>query len=102
MDQGWIAVGKIEDIAAQQNPVITYDGEAVLLHRVGDVWHAFSMACPHKGGLMRQIDIRGDVLACPLHAWLFDLNDRGRERHDYGDLMAFETKVEDDQLFIRV
>lgn len=101
-DEGWVRIGSVQEMSAKNTHVLEQDGEPILIHRTGDEWQAFSLRCPHKGGVMREIDVRDNLLACPLHAWLFELDDGGRERHEYGDLTQFPLQVADDAILIQL
>lgn len=45
---------------------------AVVLKLDGELF-AVEGHCPHRGGEMGQGDLAGYKLACPLHAWCFDV-----------------------------
>lgn len=100
-EPGWIEVCTVSELGDKTTHVVDLAGEPVVLRRVGAGWQAFSMTCPHKGGAMREVDVRGDQLACPLHAWIFDLADGGREIHDNGDLMEFHVRADEQRVLIR-
>lgn len=93
-------VGNVRDLDGKNSLVVEAGGERILVRKVGDEWQAYSLRCPHKGAAMREIDLRDNVLACPLHGWLFDLDDNGRELHDYADLPRYTIHVENGSLLI--
>ncbi len=46
--------------------------ELVLVRREG-VTYALDGRCPHRGGELWKGDLVGHQLACPLHAWCYDV-----------------------------
>lgn len=99
-EQRMFPVGNVRDLDGKDTQVVEVGGERILLRRAGDEWQAYSLRCPHKGAAMREIDLRGNILACPLHGWLFDLNESGRELHEHVDLPRYAVHIENGSLLI--
>ncbi len=51
---------------------------------------------------MHRAEGEGTIVTCPLHARRFDLQDQGREIHDYRPLRVYEVKVEAGVVFVRL
>lgn len=95
-------VGPVADFDVEKAHHISVKGENILLVYREEKWHAFSLRCPHKGAQMRVEDLKGDILACPFHAWYFDLNNNGHELHNYIDLAEYRTIVNGANLYISI
>jgi len=101
-EENFYCVGAISDLNRAEPSEHNIKGETVLVIHIGDTWHAYSLRCPHKGAAMHKTDVKGTRLLCPLHAWLFELSDEGREIHDYSDLAQYKTHVADGRLFVEI
>lgn len=95
MERGDVVVGRVDEMDATRTIFLDVGRDRVVVRKTGAEWEAHSMRCPHKGGQMRDKDLRGCILACPLHGWMFDLSDHGRETHGYADLPEYNLYVED-------
>ncbi|CAM5216346.1 hypothetical protein CDEF62S_00139 [Castellaniella defragrans] len=73
-------------------------GDPALLVWRNDAWHLYSARCPHKGATIRQIDLCGDLLACPFHGWMFNVAAEGRETHGYIDLSEYSLEIDNGML----
>lgn len=102
MERESYKVGNEADLLPTLPIIIEINGERVYVDKRGDLWVAFNMRCPHKGGKMKLTDIEGNLLACPLHGWVFDLDEQGEETHGYIGLTEYEITEKDDEIWIRM
>ena len=49
------------------------DGQAILLVRFGDTFHAYEDRCLHREVPLSGGDLNGHYLRCPIHEWEYDL-----------------------------
>jgi nitrite reductase/ring-hydroxylating ferredoxin subunit len=49
------------------------DGRGVALYNVDGVFYATQDFCRHKGGSLGKGELKGSIVACPLHGWRFNV-----------------------------
>lgn len=70
----WAATGVADSSVRPAAPVeVMLEGRSVLLARVDTALVALDGYCPHEGGVLRDGEIRGHRIACPVHGAEFDL-----------------------------
>lgn len=78
------------------------DGVDIALFRTAsDRIYALLDRCPHKGGPLSQGIVFGESVACPLHNWTIRLDDGRAQAPDEGCTLAFDVKVEGEQVYLR-
>ena len=98
----WTLICKLDDIIRLgSRRVQRAQGGDVALFRAADD-HVFALLdrCPHKGGPLSQGIVFGHNVACPLHNWTIQLNDGCAKAPDEGCTVAFEVKVEHEQVYL--
>lgn len=98
-DRGWVAachVGAVAESGAQCAANLGL-GSALLV-RDGDVIRAFANVCRHRGHEILQVgeQVCRSSLACPYHAWSYELD--GRLRHATGGAPSSEWVPDPDEL----
>lgn len=75
MSEGWrrVRAGRLDDVPAGRVTRLDVDGTPVVLARVGDAVYACGAVCVHKGGPLSEGKLSGARLACPWHAWMYDV-----------------------------
>jgi nitrite reductase (NADH) small subunit len=93
---GWIQVGRIEDIPRQGARVITTAaGDIAIFRTVEDEVFALRDKCPHKGGPLSQGIVHGKRVACPLHDWKINLDTGLATAPDEGCAAHYPVRVAD-------
>lgn len=96
---GWIQIGRIEDIPRQGARVIrTADGDIAVFRTVDDEVFALRDRCPHKGGPLSQGIVHGKKVACPLHDWKINLDSGQAVAPDEGCATRYPVRVVDGQV----
>ena len=93
---GWIQIGRIDDIPRQGARVInTAVGEIAVFRTVDDDIFALRDKCPHKGGPLSQGIVHGKRVACPLHDWKINLDTGLAQAPDEGCATRYPVRVVD-------
>jgi nitrite reductase (NADH) small subunit len=53
--------------------VVEVEGRSIALFNVEGRYYAIDNGCPHRGGPLGEGDLEGTVVACPWHAWRWDV-----------------------------
>jgi len=79
------------------------DNCEIAVFRINGKFYAFDNICPHNHTpKISEGFIKGDYVICPVHLYFFNIN-TGKSRFNVGGkLRIFETKVEDDFLFVNL
>jgi nitrite reductase/ring-hydroxylating ferredoxin subunit len=101
MTDGWSKVGRDEEFSEKIRLVDIGKLKLAVARLDGEIY-AFNGLCPHAFGPMHRAEVEGTIVACPLHAWRFDLKQGGREIHDYRPLRTYDVKVEGGEVFVRL
>ena len=75
MSPEWIDVGASAGLSEGGLLKAEVSGRELVLVRRDGVAYALDGRCPHRGGELWKGDLVGHRLACPLHAWCYDVRD---------------------------
>jgi nitrite reductase (NADH) small subunit len=70
---GWVRVGRLEDLPLLEGRRTTIDGTRVAVFRLLDGLAAIDATCPHKGGPLQDGLVADNCVTCPLHDRRVDL-----------------------------
>jgi nitrite reductase (NADH) small subunit len=68
-----VRVARLDDLTAGQLTCVNVNGSSIVLARVGDTVYACGDTCAHQGGPLSEGRLTGTRLACPWHAWMYDV-----------------------------
>jgi nitrite reductase/ring-hydroxylating ferredoxin subunit len=74
----------------------------VALFNVEGSIFALDNACPHRGGPLGQGELDGCVVACPWHAWRWDVRTGANVNNPAVAVRCFAVAVEDGQVFVEL
>lgn len=77
-------------------------GIPVLLVKSGGKIYAVSNKCAHMGCTLSRGSLWGLTVRCPCHEWTFDLRTGGFVTAGEIRIPVYETKVEDDKIFVKI
>jgi nitrite reductase (NADH) small subunit len=98
---GWIDIGALADIPARGARVVkTARGCVAVFRTFDDQVFALDDRCPHKGGPLSDGIVHGHAVTCPLHNWVFGLNDGLAKGADSGAVRTHPAKVEDGRVLL--
>lgn len=68
-----VRVAGVGDVNPGEARVVEVAGRSVALFNVDGHYYAIDNACPHRGGPLGEGDLDGPIVACPWHAWRWDV-----------------------------
>lgn len=99
--EGWLEIGKLEDIPQLGARVVTTaDGDIAVFRTADDEVFALKDSCPHKGGPLSQGIVHGKRVACPLHDWKIHLDSGEAVAPDEGCAASFPVRLENGVVFL--
>jgi nitrite reductase (NADH) small subunit len=101
-ERPWVEVLNLDETPLERMRAVNVDGEDLVILRQGDQYTAVDRWCPHKKGDMAEGRILGKAFKCPLHGFMFSLNN-GRGLNCPGfNLSVHEVRVEAGRLSVRL
>ncbi len=68
-----VRVAASGDVKPGEGRVVEAGGRTIALFNVDGRYYAIDNTCPHRGGPLGEGDVEGTVVACPWHAWRWDV-----------------------------
>jgi nitrite reductase (NADH) small subunit len=102
-DQGWIDVGRLDDIPPRGARRVTRPGAAVpiaVFRTADDRVFALADRCPHRAGPLSEGIVQGCAVACPLHGWVIHLDSGNAEAPDEGRVATLAVKLADGRIWL--
>ena len=97
----WTVIGQLGDIPRQGARVVaSAAGDIAVFRALDDTVFAVEDSCPHKGGKLSQGIVHGHAVTCPLHNWVFDLQNGEAAAPDVGCVKRFAVRVEDGRVLL--
>lgn len=98
----WHKVAKTADFADGRAQLIEIGASKIALFRAEGVFFALDNACPHRGGPLVEGHVEGKTVACPWHAWQFDLKTGDCLTNSQAKQRMSRVKVEAGDVFIEI
>ena len=90
----WIDIGAVDDIPRRGARVVkTPEGCIAVFRTEADEVFALTDRCPHKGGPLSEGIVHGNKVTCPLHNWVFNLEDGNAQGADEGRVASWSIRV---------
>lgn len=97
-----VRVAGVGDIQPGQGKVVEAAGHTVALFNVGGRYYAIDNDCPHRGGPLGDGDLEGAVIACPWHAWRWDVTTGANTNNPALKLACYPVTEEAGNLFVEL
>jgi nitrite reductase [NAD(P)H] small subunit len=98
----WHVVLPADELPTGGIRAVEVAGTPLVVIRLGEAWVAMDRWCPHQGGDMAEGRVLGRALKCPLHGYMFSLdNGRGLNCRGY-NARLHETRVDEGMLQVRL
>ncbi|MEM9185733.1 MAG: Rieske (2Fe-2S) protein [Planctomycetota bacterium] len=96
-------VAKVGSIAEGHGETVTVDGRLVALFNRGGQYYAIDDLCPHQGASLGAGEVDEDgAVACPWHAWRFNIKTGKWCDNPTLGVDTFEVRVNGDEIQVRV
>ena len=97
-----VRVAAVGEIAAGDVRVVEANGRSIAVFNVDGQYYAVDNVCPHRGGPLADGDLEGTVIACPWHAWRWDVRSGANVNNPAVTLACFPVRVDNGVIFVDV
>ena len=97
-----VRVAGVGEIAAGDVRVVEANGRSIAVFNVDGEYYAVDNVCPHRGGPLADGDLEGTVIACPWHAWRWDVRSGANVNNPAVTLACFPVRVDNGEIFVDV
>ena len=99
----WYKITTLEEIPFMGSRVVEIgDLQIAIFKTKDDSIFAVNNTCPHKKGKLSEGLVHETQVTCPLHNWEIDLKSGEALGNDKGCTEIFETKIEDNILYLNI
>jgi nitrite reductase/ring-hydroxylating ferredoxin subunit len=99
---GRVRVAGAGEIGPGEGRVVEAAGRAVALFNVDGHYYAIDNTCPHRGGPLGDGDLEGAVIACPWHAWRWDVRTGANTNNPAVKLACYPVTEESGSIFVEL
>ncbi|HTZ38083.1 MAG TPA: non-heme iron oxygenase ferredoxin subunit [Stellaceae bacterium] len=102
MEEGFVAVAKVGDLAPGEMTFVAVERERIVLANVEGCFYALRDVCGHRNAPLSRGRLDGYAIECPLHFAQFDVR-TGKliDGPVSADVPAYEIRVEDGTVYLR-
>jgi len=102
-DEIFIAAATTDQLGENRVFCTDVGGQAILLCKVGDGYHAVENKCSHAEATFEHGRLRGHRLLCPLHGAIFDVRDgRVLSPPAFNPIRCYPVRVVGDQVQVAI
>jgi nitrite reductase/ring-hydroxylating ferredoxin subunit len=102
MEEGFVAVAKLSDLAPGEMKFVAVDRERIVLANVEGGFYALRDVCGHRNAPLSRGRLEGCLIECPLHFAQFDVrNGKYVDGPLSADVTAYEVRVEGDTVYLK-
>ncbi|MUL74766.1 glutamate synthase-related protein [Mycolicibacterium sp. CBMA 226] len=95
-----VPVAALADLSEDTPTAVRVSGVDLVLVRQGDDVRALYGRCAHRGALMSDGRVDGDLLVCGLHGWRYEIRTGVAPVNPAVTLATFPTRVSDGSVFV--
>ncbi|MFI0369935.1 Rieske (2Fe-2S) protein [Actinomadura sp. 1N219] len=96
----WVRLAPAGALPRGEAVAVDVDGERIAVFHTEDGYHALAGHCPHMAGELNEGEVAGGEVACPLHAWRYDLATGARTDRRGQSVAVYPTDVRDGWLYL--
>ena len=97
---GRVRVSDAGEVPTGTGRVTEVGGRSIALFNVDGRYYAIDNDCPHRGGPLGEGDLEGTVVACPWHAWRWDVTTGANVNNPAVKVACYRVVEEGGQLFV--
>ena len=98
----YVRVARKGDLESGTGKAVDVNGTPVALFNVDGVYHAIHNTCLHEDGSLGEGELSHATVACPLHAYEFDVTSGECLTEPVYSVERFEVRVEGDDILLGV
>lgn len=97
-----VRVAGAGEVGAGEGRLVEVEGRSVALFNVDGRYYAIDNTCPHRGGPLAEGDLEGVVVACPWHAWRWDVTTGANVNNPAVKLACYPVIEEGGAIFVEI
>jgi len=102
MEEGFVAVAQLGDLAPGEMKFVAVERERIVLANVEGSLYALRDVCGHRNAPLSRGRLDGCIVECPLHFAQFDIRTGKFVDGPYSaDVPAYEVRVEGDTVYLK-
>lgn len=98
----WLDAGTLEDVWEGEMCAVTLGAVDVLLCNIEGRVHAYQDRCPHLANPLSRGELRGNILTCAAHEWVFDARTGNGVNPEDACLRRFPVRVDGDRILVHL
>lgn len=95
-------VAGVGDINPGEGRVVDVAGREIAVFNVDGRYYAIDNSCPHRGGPLGEGDLDGAVIACPWHAWRWDVTTGANTNNPAVKVACYPVTPEAGSLYVEL
>ena len=97
-----VRVAGAGELGPGEGRVVDVEGRSVAFFNVDGRYYAIDNTCPHRGGPLGEGDLDGAVVACPWHAWRWDVTTGANVNNPAVTLSCYPVTEEGGGIFVEL
>jgi nitrite reductase (NADH) small subunit len=97
-----VRLASVEEIRPGEGRAVEVQGHTVAVFNVDGRFYAIDNTCPHRGGPLADGELDGTAVACPWHAWRWDVTTGANVNNPAVTIACFPVTVENGVIFAEI
>ena len=97
-----VRVAGTGEVAPGEGRIVEAEGRSLAVFNVDGHYYAVDNTCPHRGGPLGEGDLDGAVVACPWHAWRWDVRTGANVNNPAVKLQCYAVVEEAGGVFVEL
>ena len=98
----FVTAAKVSEISEGEGKAVKVGGKDIAIFNVEGEFYAIDDACRHKGGLLGEGMLDGNIVTCPWHHWQYNVMTGISPTNLQIKVETYEVKVEGDKIKVKV
>lgn len=98
----YVEVARVAEIPPGTSLTVHIDDDAIAIFNVDGAFHAIDNRCPHANAPLADGELDGNLIACPLHGWQFDVTNGDCHFMPAARVHCYAVKVEGQAVLVEV
>src|SRR3989442_14738908 len=95
-----VRLAAVGDVPAGEGRVVEAHGKTLALFNVDGAYYVIDDMCAHRGGSLGEGDLDGRIVACPWHAWRWDVTTGANAHNPAGKMACYPVTVGQGAIFV--
>ena len=97
-----VRLAPVDEIRPGEGRAVEVPGHTVAVFNVDGRFYAIDNTCPHRGGPLADGELDGTAVACPWHAWRWDVTTGANVNNPAVEIACFPVTVENGAIFTEI